>query len=77
MVKANMLKILLDSVTEADGKTYDVTRLMLIGGVLVFLGLAIYNATAFNPQDFGIGLGTLLGGGGLAVGARAKLETTV
>lgn len=47
--------------------------------LLTFLGLAIYSVVAaadhhFSFQDFGIGTGTLLGGGGAGKWAKAKAD---
>lgn len=60
-----------DLVTEADGESIDAVRVLFILGVLVFLLLALINFAHFAAQEFGLGFGGLLGGGGAATGARA------
>jgi len=69
--------IIKDLVTEADGESFCPERVLLIIGALVFLGLAVFavfHGKDFNAQDYGIGFGSLLGGGGAGIWAKGKAE---
>ena len=71
------MSIIKDLITEKDGESYCPERLLLIAGVVVFLALAMYavwHGKDFNAQDYGIGLGSLLGGGGAGIWAKGKSE---
>ncbi len=56
--------------TEADNVTPDFLRIIACFGVLVFLGLAVKNHAAFDPQAFGIGFGAVL----LAAGGAVRIN---
>jgi len=62
----------------ADNDTWDIGRILWAIGTLVFLGISwdayVHRGQAFAPQDFGIGLGSLLSGGGAALWLKAKTE---
>jgi len=64
--------------TGIDGESFDVGRVLWVLGVLAFVGYAGYdlivNKQPFNPQNYGIGLGGALAGGGLGIGMKAKTE---
>jgi hypothetical protein len=72
-----VIGFLRDQLTGVDGKTYDIGRVGFALGLTVFLGLAIadflFNKN-FHPQDFGIALGSILGGGGAGIGLKSKTE---
>lgn len=70
----NVLKSLL---TGRDNLTYDVARVLLFFGGIVFLGctvLAVVKSMQFDMEKFGYGLGALLGGGGVGIGAKGHTE---
>jgi hypothetical protein len=71
-------KLCKDIVTEADGESFDIARLLWIAGSIVFLALAIWavvkNHQPLDFMNFGAGLAAVLAGGGIGVGARAKME---
>lgn len=69
-----MKTLLLHCLTGIDGETYDIARVACFLGVIVFLGLAIVNWRHFGAQDFGIGFGALVAGGGAACGMKAGTE---
>jgi hypothetical protein len=72
-----MKALLKDIATCLDGETYDVGRVLLIVGVvalILFAGIAVCRNGTFDPQNFGLGLGGLLGGGGAGLGFKAKTE---
>jgi hypothetical protein len=73
----NFLKSLL---TGRDNMTWDVARVLLFFGGIVFLGctvLAVVKSAQFDMEKFGYGLGALLGGGGVGIGAKAHAEPDV
>ena len=71
-------KAVKDSLTLADGATYDVGRILGVTGFTVFFGLAIYDCAwlknAFNAQNFGIGAGALATGLGAMLSLKNKTE---
>jgi hypothetical protein len=71
---SNLLKSLL---TGKDNLTWDVARVLLFFGGIVFLGctvLSVLKSAQFDMEKFGYGLGALLGGGGVGIGAKAHTE---
>lgn len=78
VLKILVLKLLSDWLTGVDGKTYDPARASLLSAVAVFLFLAVWTVVylkqPWNAQDFGIGLGAILTGGGAGVALKAKTE---
>jgi hypothetical protein len=63
--------------TGKDNLTYDVARVLLFLGGLVFLTctlIAVIKSLQFDMEKFGYGLGALLGGGGVGIGAKAHAE---
>ena len=63
--------------TGRDNLTYDVARTLMFLGGLVFLIctlIAVIKSLQFDMEKFGYGLGALLGGGGLGIGAKAHAE---
>lgn len=66
-------KVFNDILTELDGETYDVTKLLWVAGVMVYLVLSIisvFKGQPWDPQQYGIGLGVVLAGGGAAIKLR-------
>jgi hypothetical protein len=71
------MKALKDLVTESDGVSYCPARLLWITGAIAFIMLSFYAAIHgkdFNSQDFGLGYGGLLAGGGSSVLLKGKVE---
>ena len=63
--------------TGKDGETYDLGRILwavAAVGFVVFAAIAVLHGKDFNPQDYGIGAGSLLGGGGAGIGLKSKTE---
>lgn len=63
--------------TGIDGETYDPARVLWIVVCIGFVALAAFSVlhgNPFNPQDYGVGGGAILGGGGAGVGLKAKTE---
>lgn len=74
-----MLKKLTEAVkqmvTESDNLTHDLFKWIALGGFFTFnanQGYAIYKGMAFDPQGYGIGMGALLGGIGIALGLKKE-----
>lgn len=63
--------------TGKDNKTWDIGRVLWFGFSVIFAGLtvvALCKGHQFDPQAFGIGAASLLGGGGAGVGLKANAE---
>ena len=63
--------------TGKDKLTWDVARVLLFFGGIVFLGctvLSVVKTMQFDMEKFGYGLGALLGGGGMGIGAKGHTE---
>ena len=72
-----MKKFLTAVLTGKDNLTYDVARVLLFFGGVVFLFcsvIAVLKTAQFDMEKFGYGLGSLLGGGGIGIGAKAHAE---
>lgn len=67
---ARMPVWLRELLTEADNATPDFLRIIACLGVLVFLGLAIWNHAAFDPATFGGGFAAVL----LAAGGAVRIN---
>jgi hypothetical protein len=72
-----MNKFFQDIMTENDGRTWCIARVGVFFGIITFIILGfihtIYNHT-IDFSGFGMGLGALLGGGGVYVGAQAATD---
>lgn len=66
-----MLDVLRVLMTESDNTTWDVFRCLAVASIVVAFSLEVYSVVsqgkAFDMQSFGIGVGSLLGGVGLAL----------
>jgi hypothetical protein len=63
--------------TGRDNLTYDVARVLLFMGGIVFLActvIAVLKSAQFDMDKFGYGFGTLLGGGGVGIGIKSHTE---
>jgi hypothetical protein len=70
-----MSKLFKDILMEVGTNTYDISKLLWLIGVLVFLALSVYavmKGQLWDPQEYGIGMGVVLAGGGVAT----KFKTT-
>jgi len=71
------MKLFKDILTEDDGETYCAARLCSIACIFGFLAIAIIHVLHGKDIDFsqlGIGFGTVLGGGGVMIGAKAATQ---
>ena len=74
---AGMKQFLHHLLTGRDNRTWDVARVLLFCGGIVFLGctlFSVFKTLQFDMEKFGYGLGSLLGGGGIGIGAKAHAE---
>jgi hypothetical protein len=63
--------------TGKDNNTYDISRVILFIGVIslvIFTAIRVCATKEFDPMGFGTGMGGLLGGGGLGIGAKAIMK---
>lgn len=55
----------------------DEMAFLSVAGVAVFLGLEIYSVlhgAVFDPQAFGIGLGSVIGAAAAGIGFKSRME---
>lgn len=74
-----MKKFITDILTGIDNQTIDIGRLLWALGVLVFLGIsigALVKGQPWEPEQYGIGLGAVLAGGGAGIGFKKGTEPT-
>jgi hypothetical protein len=72
-----MRKFITDCLTGKDNRTFDAARILwALGGVafILYAGWDVFRTSHFAAQDFGIGFGGILSGGGAGVGLKAKTE---
>lgn len=62
--------------TEADNNTFDLTKILAFISIIVGLSMVVFsvvkNAQPFVFQDFGIGVGALFTGLGVALGFKKE-----
>lgn len=72
-----MNKILTQCLTGKDNETHDVIRWLVVVGVLAGIALQTYHTFTtgeFDLQQFGIGMGSLLSGAGVALKLKENSE---
>jgi hypothetical protein len=60
-------------ITEPNNHTVCPVRLMAIAGFVQFIFLSgwhVHHSGSFNPQDYALGFGTIMGGIGVALGLK-------
>ena len=60
-----------DVLTDYDGTTLDTSRCMAVAvilSMLLFQGVAVFHSRTFDAQAFGVGMGGILAGLGIAIG---------
>ena len=69
-------EIIRECMTESDGITHDLYRYLSVLSIVVGLGLQVYSIVwrgqAFEMQTFGIGVGALFAGVGVALGLKKE-----
>ena len=71
------MKIFKDILTEDNNETYCAARVCAIVALFGFLGIAILHVLHGGSMDFsqlGVGFGTVLGGSGVMIGAKAATQ---
>jgi len=71
------MKLFKDILTEDDNQTYCAARLCAVTALFGFLGIALLHVLHGNSVDFsqlGMGFGTVLGGSGVMIGAKAATQ---
>lgn len=61
--------------TEEDNSTPNIASVLWVVGVLGFIilaGYAVWHSGAFDAQSYGIGFGSVLGGGGAGLALKQK-----
>lgn len=62
--------------TESDNRTHDLFRYLALCSIITGLALAVYSVVwksqPFDMQTFGIGVGSLLAGVGVAIGLKKE-----
>lgn len=73
-----MKAILRQLLTESDNVTHDLYRYLALVAILVGLGLQVHacgwKGQAFDMQTFGIGIGALFAGVGVALGLKKETK---
>ena len=75
-----MKKFFADILTQNDNRTWCIGRVSLFLGTVSFIAIGFIHAILNHTMDFsafGMGLGALIGGGGVYVGAQAATEKDV
>jgi hypothetical protein len=71
------MKLFKDILTEDDNQTYCAARLCAVAALFGFLAIAIIHVLHGGSMDFsqlGMGFGTVLGGSGVMIGAKAATQ---
>ena len=66
-------KLLMDSITEPDKKTFCPLRILAIAGIIQYLALSVhlfYKTGTFDYQGYAIGFAAIIGGAGVALGLK-------
>ena len=66
-------KLLMDSITEPDKKTFCPLRILAIAGIIQYLVLSVhlfYKTGTFDYQGFAIGFAAIISGAGVALGLK-------
>jgi hypothetical protein len=73
-----MRDVIRQLVTESDNTTHDLYRYLALASIVVGLSLMIYSVVVkgqpFDMQTFGIGVGALFAGVGVALGLKKEGE---
>jgi hypothetical protein len=70
-----MGKVIKDIYTESDNETWDLSKMLATASIVSAILLnayTVYKGSDFNMQDFGIGMGALFGGVGVALGMKKE-----
>ena len=70
-------RFFIDLFTEDDNRTWCIARVSSFIALLSFVGLGITHVVvnhAFQPSEYGVGIGSLLGGAGVLIGGKAATQ---
>ena len=71
------MKFFKDILTEDDNQTFCIARFGVFIGVIAFCAIGffhVYKGMAIDFSQFGVGFGSLLGGGGVLIGGKAATQ---
>jgi hypothetical protein len=70
-------RFFVDLFTEDDNYTWCIARVSTFLALLSFIGLGITHVVMnhqFQPSEYGVGIGSLLGGAGVLIGGKAATQ---
>lgn len=71
-----MNKMIKEWLTESDNETFDMTKalasLSILAGIALAVVSVVWKGAPLNMQDYGIGMGALFGGLGVALGLKKE-----
>jgi hypothetical protein len=73
-------RFIVDLFTEDDNNTWCIARVSAFISVISFIGLGIAHVIInhqFQPSEYGVGIGSLLGGAGVLIGGKAATQKDV
>jgi hypothetical protein len=73
-----MNKMIKEWFTETDNQTFDITKalaaLSILSGIALAIVRVVWKDAPLNMQDYGIGMGALFGGLGVALGMKKETK---
>ena len=73
-------RFVIDLFTEDDNHTWCIARVSAFLSLCSFIGLGIahvYMNHQFQPSEYGVGIGSVLGGAGVMIGGKAATQKDV
>jgi hypothetical protein len=73
-------RFILDLFTEDDNQTWCIARVSAFTALVSFIGMGIAHVVMnhqFQPSEYGVGIGSLLGGAGVLIGGKAATQKDV
>ena len=74
-----MNKMIKEWFTETDNQTFDITKalaaLSILSGIVLAIVSVVWKDAPLNMQDYGIGMGALFGGLGVALGMKKETKS--
>jgi hypothetical protein len=73
-------RFIVDLFTEDDNNTWCIARVSAFISVISFIGFGIAHVIInhqFQPSEYGVGIGSLLGGAGVLIGGKAATQKDV
>lgn len=73
-------RFFVDLFTEDDNNTWCIARVSAFISVISFIALGIVHVVInhqFQPSEYGVGIGSLLGGAGVMIGGKAATQKDV